>query len=200
MAPYKESIPPSFPLRGRQRQLPYLRNKNQITVPSHKMKPKKQVRWGGLAERLKVSRRSLSRWKRLPGCPPVPDFKAWQEFIETNALNVSPTKISPGRVLLLEQNLAKRNHLLDLEIAKQERRTIERATVDELLLHIASLQKVVLSQKLEREMPVRCEGKTAAERVLIGRAILDECCGIFSSRAATWREALDDESGNPERV
>ena len=165
------------------------------------MRTKKRPNWGHLAQHLGVVPRTLSRWKHLPGCPATPDVEAWRKFVEENSLGISPTKISPGRARLMEENLVKRNRLLDLEIAKQERRVIERAAVDELLLHVASLQKVVLAQKLEREMPVRTEGKSAAEKVLIGRAILDEICGIFSSRATQWREALDDESTrNSQRV
>jgi hypothetical protein len=165
------------------------------------MRTKKRPNWGHLAQRLGVTPRTLSRWKHLPGCPATPDVEAWQRFVEENSLGISPNKITPGRARLMEENLVKRNRLLDLEISKQERRVIERAAVDELLLHVASLQKVVLGQKLEREMPARTEGKSAAERVLIGRAILDEICGIFSSRATQWREALDDESTrNSQRV
>lgn len=166
-----------------------------------KNQSKKQPDWGHLADQLKVSRRTLFNWRRLPGAPEATNLAVWQKYVEENSLNISPTKISPGRARLMEENLVKRNRLLDLEISKQERRVIERATVDELLLHVASLQKVVLAQKLEREMPARTEGKSAAERVLIGRAILDEVCGIFSSRATQWREALDDESTrNSQRV
>jgi hypothetical protein len=163
-----------------------------------KTKPFKKLSWGALAERLGVSRRSLGNWRKLPGAPGTCQLAPWRKFVEENSLGIAPNKITPDRARLMEENLVKRNRLLGLEIAKQEGKLVRTADVDQMLLRIASLQKIVLYQKLEREMPVRTDGKDTGEKLLIGRSIADELCEIFSQEADRWAAAVKVQGLSPD--
>lgn len=87
--------------------------------------------------------------------------------------------------------LERETRKLDIELDRAARKLIAVADVDQMLLHIGSLQKVVLFQKFEREMPVRTDGKSTTEKQVIGRAMADELCAIFSSETDKWKDALD---------
>jgi hypothetical protein len=155
-----------------------------------KMKTKKQAGWGALARGLEVSRRSLLNWRRLPGAPETPDLKPWRTFVEENSLGIAPNRITPARARLMEENLSKRNHLLDLEIAKQENRMIEAAAVNEFLGRVGATQKTVFYAMLEGELPPRLVGKTQPEMTIIGRETADKLCDIFSTELDRWLSAL----------
>jgi hypothetical protein len=71
-----------------------------------------------------------------------------------------------------------------LEIAKIESRYVATAEADRFLHHLATLQRAVLIQKLERELPGRIEGKTTGEKQVLGRQIADEICDIMQSLLA----------------
>lgn len=158
------------------------------------MKTKKQKQsWGALAKGLRVSRRSLLDWRKLPGAPSTPSLAAWQTFVEENALGIAPNKLSPGRERLMQDNLDKRNHLLDLEIAEKEKRMVLVKEVDDFLFRTALLMKSILQTKLENELPPRLIGKSPAEMSIEGRAIVDEICTIFSSgEPETWNAKLQE--------
>jgi hypothetical protein len=101
---------------------------------------------------------------------------------------------------LKQGKLERENKKLDLELDRLGKKMVLIKEVDQLHLHIGSLQKAILIAKLEREMPVRTEGKTAPEKVLIGRAIVDELCDIFSQRIDQWKETLDEPIGDAKPV
>ena len=77
--------------------------------------------------------------------------------------------------------------LLDMKIAREERRTVERAEVNTLLLHVASQQKAVLFPALEREFPGKVVGRTASEISAQGRALADRLCEIFQREVEQWQ-------------
>jgi hypothetical protein len=77
--------------------------------------------------------------------------------------------------------------LLDMKIAREERRTVERAEVNTLLLHVASQQKAVLFAALEREFPGKVVGRTASEISAQGRALADRLCEIFQREVEQWQ-------------
>ena len=77
--------------------------------------------------------------------------------------------------------------LLDMKIAREERRTVERAEVNTLLLHVASQQKAVLFAALEREFPGKGVGRTASEISAQGRALADRLCEIFQREVEQWQ-------------
>jgi len=152
-------------------------------------KAEKEPGWGELAVQLKVARRVLFTWRRLPGAPETADLGIWKNFVEENSLGIAPNRVAPRRAELMEENLVKRNRLLDLEIAKQERSVIERAAVDALLLRVASMQKTILYQSLEREMPAKAAGRSAEEIAVLGRETADNLCEIFSREIEQWKQS-----------
>lgn len=143
--------------------------------------------WAKLAIRLGVSVPSLTNWRKMEGAPKTPALKAWEEFVDANSLGVSGNRVGRGREELLKENLVKKNRLLDLEISEKEKKSVDRAEVDALLLHVATMQKTVLYPALERELPPRAEGKSASEISMMGRAIADRVCEIFTSSIESWK-------------
>ena len=154
------------------------------------MRTKKRPNWGHLAQHLGVVPRTLSRWKHLPGCPATPDVEAWRKFVEENSLGIAPNKLSPARAKLLEENLRKKNHLLDLQIAEKENRMIDAAAVNDFLHKVAFTQKTVFYAMLEGELPPRLVGKDQAEMSVAGREMADRLCDIFSQELDQWISML----------
>ena len=127
-------------------------------------------------------------WRKLPGAPQTASIEAWQAFIADNELGTVGNRVSGDREELLKDKLTKEIRLLALKIAREEKTSVDRAEVDALLLHIATMQKTVLYPALERELPAKAEGRTAAEVSLIGREIGDRLCAIFASQIESWQQ------------
>ena len=149
-------------------------------------KPRDSAGWPLLAKQCGISRQSLLVWRKLPGAPQTPDKAAWLAFIDENDLGQVGNRVSKDREELMRENLAKRNRLLDMEIAVKNRTMVDRASVDAMLLHVATMQKAVLFPALERELPAKAEGRPAAEISVLGREIGDRICAIFSSGIQSW--------------
>lgn len=133
-----------------------------------------------LANRLGVSTNSITTWKKLPGAPSGWEFEEWKAFMEANGLGIrGAKKIGGERENLLTRKLERETKLLDLRIAKEEGNYIERTAANEFMLHVATMQKTVLYQRLGRELGARGEGKSAAELNALGQAIADEICTIM---------------------
>lgn len=145
--------------------------------------------WSKLAIRLSVSRVSLTEWRKLPEAPQEPDLDRWLAFIELMELGNVGNRTSKGREELLKENLTKKNRLLDLQIAKEEKSVVDRSEVDSLLMHISTLAKAVLYPALERELPPRAEGRSAAEISLVGREIADRICEQMVRDIEVWADA-----------
>ncbi len=145
--------------------------------------------WSKLAIRLSVSRVSLTEWRKLPDAPDVPDLERWLAFIELMGLGNVGNRVSESREELLKANLTKKNRLLDLQIAKEEKTVVDRSEVDTLLMHISTLAKTTLYPALERELPPRAEGKTAGEITLVGREIADRICEQMARDIEVWADA-----------
>jgi hypothetical protein len=143
--------------------------------------------WSLLAKQLQVSKQSIARWRGLPGAPTEPDAPVWRAFIAENGLGVAGNRLSKQRESLLASSVEKKNRLLDIEIAQKERKTIERADVNKLLLRVASQQRAVLYAALEREYPGKVVGRTAAEVSLRGRELADRVCEIMDREIETWQ-------------
>ncbi len=145
--------------------------------------------WGNLSKHLKVSRQSVTEWRKLPGAPQEPASGPWKAFVEEHGLGVVGNRKSHRREFLLESAVEKKNRLLDLEIAQKERRTIYRADVNKLLLHVASQQRAVLYAALEREYPGKVVGRTAGEISQRGRELADRVCDIMNREIETWQKS-----------
>jgi hypothetical protein len=145
--------------------------------------------WGTLCKRLKFSRTAFHGWRKLPGAPQTPDAAAWKAFIAENDLGIVGNRVSKDREELIKEKLTKENRLLDLKIAKEEKTSVDRKEVDALFLHIATLAKTTLYPALERELPPKAEGRTAAEISLIGREMADKIVDQMQRDMEAWAEA-----------
>lgn len=151
--------------------------------------------WSGLASALGFSRVSIGQWRKLPDAPATPDLGKWQEFIAENGLGIAGNRVGPERERLLAENLRHRNELLRLDLAARQRIMVERASVERLLMHVATQQKAVLFAALEREFPGKCVGRTAAEISMLGRELGDRLCLIFQREIENW---TDEAQAPPE--
>lgn len=146
------------------------------------------VPWTELAQILGVTRQSIFLWRKLPEAPDVADPERWKEFVAFAGLGVSGNRVSESREELLKANLEKKNRLLDLQIAKEERTVVDREDINSLLLHIAALAKSILYPALERELPPRAEGRTAVEIGILGREFADRICDQMARDIEVWAE------------
>lgn len=143
-----------------------------------------------LASRLQVSVTAVSGWGKLPGAPTDYDVEKWKAFMEANQLGISGNRIGKGREELLQEKLKGEIRLNELKIQKEEGRTVLVSDVEERDLHLATLQKTVLYQKLGRELGARCAGRSAEELCVLGEQVADEVCSIFSEGVEKWKQSL----------
>lgn len=141
----------------------------------------------GLAKRLHVTRAALRAWAKLDGAPSNWDYDEWRAFMQEQSLGSAGNRVSADKEELQKEKLRGEIRLNELKIAKEERTSVSRAEVDSLLLHVATMQKTILYPALERELPPRAAGRTAAEIGLIGREVADRLCDVFSSAVETWK-------------
>ena len=147
--------------------------------------------WSKLAIKLGFSVQSLKNWRKREGAPQTPDLDAWETYIDVQQLGIAGNRTSDSREDLLKENLKKKNRLLDLQIAREERQSIDRTVVDQLFLRLASLQKTVLYQHLEKQMPAKAVGHGAAIEPMqkLGREIADALCEIFNQEMDRWQNS-----------
>lgn len=143
-----------------------------------------------LAQHLRVSVRSLQSWGKLPGAPTGLDVEEWKKFADENQLGIAGNRVGGSREELLQEKLRSEIRLNELKIQKEEGKTVLVSEVEERDLHLATLQKTVLYQKLGRELGARCAGRSAEELCVLGEQIADEICGIFSEGVEKWKDSL----------
>ena len=149
------------------------------------MKPGK-LTWGELAEKLEVSSQSVTVWRRRPGAPTDTNLEVWLDFVRDNSLGLAGNRVGKDREALLIEKLETEIALNRAKLAKEERTVVDRDAVDEFLLHVATLQKTILYQRLGRELGPKGEGKTAQELSVFGQAVADELATIFSNSIEKW--------------
>ena len=98
--------------------------------------------------------------------------------------------MSADKEELTKEKLRSEIRLNELKIQKEEGRTVLVTDVEERDLHLATLQKTVLYQKLGRELGARCAGRSAEELCVLGERIADEICGIFNEGVEKWKDSL----------
>ena len=150
--------------------------------------PKPKETWAKLAIRLGFSYETIRQWRDLPDAPEVPDLERWKAYVEVMGLGQVGNKTSKGREDLLKENLIKKNRLLDLEIALKERKVVDRSAVNQMLLRVASLQKTVVFQKLEHELPAKAVafGAPMDPMRTLGREAAEGICDIFAQEMEKW--------------
>ncbi len=88
-----------------------------------------------------------------------------------------------------DEKTQKESRLLDLKIAREERSVVPIADLERLHLHVASVLKTTLFQRLGREMGAKCQGKTAKEINVFGRGVAVELCGTFGTAIQDWKDS-----------
>lgn len=140
-----------------------------------------------LAQRIKFSAGAISGWKNLPGAPAELHVGQWLEFIKANDLGKKPAK---GKEALQKEKLETEIKINGLKIRREEGRTVEIAEVEERDLHLSTLMKTMLYQRLGRELGPRGVGKDASQLNLLGEQVADEICEIFQRGIETWKTSL----------
>ena len=125
-----------------------------------------------LARILGISRRTMNRWRRLPGAPPpgpngLQEVKPWREFMERNNLKGDAPKTP------LEESLKARKMLAEVEekelrLAVKKREYVALSEVRETWTKLISRAKDLLRNKFEMELPPILSGLDAT-------AIQEEC-------------------------
>lgn len=158
-------------------------------MPAKGHQPSTDETRAGLAKRLRVSAVSIDAWAALPGAPTGFNYEEWKAFVKENDLGIAGNRVSKSREELLKESLRAKIKLDNLKIAKEERTVVDRAEVDKFLLHIATLQKTILYQRLGRELGPKGEGKNATELNIYGQAVADELADIFANGLEQWQSA-----------
>ena len=146
----------------------------------------KELTWDEVASALGCDRRALQVWRKRPDAPQGKDVAAWLAYRDANGLGESGPKL--GYKELREAKLVEEVELLRIKKAKENRRMIDRAEVDELLHHVAAQQRSRLYQYLETELPPKCEGLTAAQLRPIFRGVADDLCDQMAVLVDKWKE------------
>ena len=143
-----------------------------------------------LSKALDVSRPTIYVWLEKYGaeCPGLGDVEGWQKLIVAKNLTHAGPRAGKERESLIQQKLSQEIRLLKTKNAKEEKSVVDRGEMDELLLHISTLQRTILHQRLGRELGPKCEGKSAAEMNVFGTQTADEICDIFTQKLDQWRQ------------
>lgn len=148
-----------------------------------------KLTWMALAEKLEVSSQAVVNWRKLPGAPVTSDLEKWVSFVKENGLGLMGNRVGKDREALLIEKLETEIALNKAKLAKEERTVVDRSAVDAFLLHVATLQKTILYQRLCRELGPKGEGKTAQELNVFGQAVADELATIFSNAIESWNQS-----------
>ena len=146
--------------------------------------------WGTLAKRLHYSRTAIFNWRKIDGAPQEPDYDAWKLFIQNADVGVAGNRKSKDREALLKEKLETEIQLNKLKIGKEEGRMVEVAEVETRDMHLGTLMKVMLYQRLGRELGPRGVGKDASQLNLLGEQVADEICEIFQRGVENWKTSL----------
>lgn len=96
-----------------------------------------------------------------------------------------------GRLTELKELKTEREaERLRLENLRLEGKMVEIAAVNERDLHLSSLQKTILYQRLGSELGARGEGKNAAELNVLGLTVADEICDLFTQGVDEWQKTI----------
>ena len=116
--------------------------------------------WTDLAIRLGTARPSLAEWRKLDGAPETADIESWVAFVELRGLGrTSSRKLTELRAEVEAEKLRKLKR--ENEIA--EGRTISIDDVTGYLTELAAKLDLLITQKVETDLPVLCLGQPIAD-------------------------------------
>lgn len=117
-----------------------------------------------LARELGFSATAFSKWRKsFPDAPAGIDVTEWRAFIAKHGLGTRGNHQGATKTELAERKLRAESRLLEIKIAKEERRLIDAKDVDSFLLFLSSRLKSVLYQTFQTELPPKLAGLDVAE-------------------------------------
>lgn len=151
---------------------------------------KKEQTWDEVAADCMTTRRSLLKWRHLPGAPKGKDVAEWRAFMIAN--NLGSSGDAPANAEAREAKLSKtklETQLLRARLDREERRSIPRDEVTKLLFTLASRLNSIVAQTFETELPPKLDGMSSVQmRPILReegdkfRAALSDAVKEFESR------------------
>jgi hypothetical protein len=144
----------------------------------------KPITWVELAKRLGYSRGAIYLWREMPDAPTETDLVQWQAFIEQHGLGKNSTKsLTELKGEVESEKLRKLRR--ENEIA--EGQTIKVETVTDILSQLAAKLDLLLTQKIEVELPPLCVGQSIAEIRAKCRTQHDQIREITHAGLLNWK-------------
>lgn len=135
-----------------------------------------------LSERLKLDRKTVSKYLAMPGAPKpdaqmrysVPQVRAWVERVAGNL----PNKSDEYKALTLS---IKRMQAEDMELDLKERRgeLVEKKTIEPTVAKVMTLLTETLKSVFEVELPGKYDGRSTAERTKLNAEGVDRVLSEF---------------------
>jgi len=148
------------------------------------MNPTKDPSWTELAKRLGYSRGAIYIWREMPDAPTVPNVVQWQAFIEQHGLGKTGTKsLTELRAAVEAEKLRKLKR--ENEIAEGDIITL--GLVTEMLSGLSAKLDLLLTQKLDTELPQLCVGQSIAEMRVHCRRAHDEIREVTDRGLLNWK-------------
>jgi len=140
-----------------------------------------------LARILGISRRTMNRWRKMPGAPPpgpngLEDVKPWQEFKERNNLKGDVPKTPLEDSIRARKMLAEAEEK-ELRVAIKKREYVSFEEVREVWNRNAAKAKDLMRNKFEMELPPILSGLDAVAIQAECQKAIDEVLTIMSTEA-----------------
>lgn len=141
-----------------------------------------------LARELGFSISAFGKWRKaFPDAPAGIEVEAWRAFIAKHGLGTKGNFQSESKTALAERKLRAESRLLEIKIAKEERKLIDSADIDSFLLHLSSRLKSSLYQTFQTELPPKTAGLDVAEVRRLNREACDIVCGTMQTLQDEWQ-------------
>lgn len=138
-----------------------------------------------LARELGFSISAFGKWRKsFPDAPAGIEVEAWRAFIAKHGLGTKGNFQSESKAALAERKLRAESRLLEIKIAKEERRLIDAGDVDSFPLFLSSRLKSSLYQTFQTELPPKTAGLDVAEVRRLNR----EGCDLLMVSMQTLQE------------
>jgi len=145
--------------------------------------------WNQLAKALGTTVPSLATWRKRPDAPTVADADLWRAYVEQNGLGQPGRKMGQSSATLKDQKTEKEIERLDLIIAKEKRKLIDREEVRRLLLSISTRQRTILYEESDSTMPPKLDGQPASESRRLLREMADRICDVMADLVKEFEAA-----------
>ena len=142
------------------------------------------MNWAELAKHLNTSRIALGTWRKMEGAPAEPDVDAWESFVAERGLGrTSSQNLTELRAEVEREKVRK----LRRENEVAEGRIVRVDAVAEMLTDLAAKLDLLITQKVETELPPKCVGQSIAEIRAQCRATHDEIREVARRGLLKWK-------------